>query len=314
MGLAFRHTYKCVCAALWAFARVCAGSDLEHALYVDEDLLGGMAQDADYTGGVAVTFTTDRGDGSRREIEVGGAAFTPAEISSPDIVWHDRPYAGLIYVSAALDRLNDRSAAATTLTIGVLGLPWIGNTQRRVHRAMGSDRPRGWHHQISEGGEPTLRISHERRWLSEPIELAGGRAQWLYRAGVGAGFITDLSLGFAARFGSFSDARWDLHSSPTGLGDRAAFGRTAERDRFVYTTLSLRVPAYDAFLQGQFRDSDVTVRARDRRYVVPAASLGVVFGLPRGRNLHYFIRAQRSEVRLAERSETAVYGGISLSW
>lgn len=304
----------CVCAVLWTFAGRCLGADVEHALYVDEDLLSGMAQDADYTGGIALAFAVDRAEDRRYEFEVGGAAFTPLAITDPDVVAHDRPYAGLIYISGALDQLEEHRAATTTLTVGVLGLPWIATVQRRVHRAMGSDRPRGWQHQISDGGEPTLRLSHERRWLSEPMELAGGRAQWLYRVGAGVGFLTDLNFGLAARFGRFSDPRWDLHSSPTGLGDRAAFGRAAEHDRFLYATLSVRVPAYDAFLQGQFRDSDVTVPSRDRRYLVPAASLGGVLGLSRGRNLHYFIRAQRSDIRLAERSETAVYGGVSLSW
>jgi hypothetical protein len=303
-----------VCAVLWMLARTCAAADVEHALYVDEDLLSGFSQDADYTGGVAVTFSGERAEDERYEIEVGGAAFTPQDISDPEIVAHDRPYAGLIYVSGALDRLSENRGATTSLAVGVLGLPLIASAQRTVHRAMHSARPRGWRHQISNGGEPTLRLAHERRWLSEPVEVAGQRVQWLYRAGAGVGFLTDLSLGIAARAGRFADLRWDIHTSPTGLSDRAAFGRTAERDRFFYATLTARVPVYDALVQGQFRDSDVTVSAHERRYLVPAASVGFVLGLPKGRNLHYFIRAQRSDVRLEERSETAIYGGISLSW
>jgi len=309
-----RSATALVCALLWTFARTCAAADVEHALYLDEDLLSGFSQDADYTGGLAVTFAGERAEGERYEIEIGAAAFTPEQIGNPDVDPDDRPYAGLIYGSGALDHSSERGGATTTLAIGVLGLPLIASAQRAVHRAMHSQQPRGWRHQISDGGEPTLRLSHERRWLSEPVEVAGQRLQWLYRAGAGVGFLTDLSFGIAARAGQFSDVRWDIHTSPTGLGDRAAFGRTDERDRFFYATLTARVPVYDVFVQGQFRDSDITVSSRDRRYLVPAASVGFVFGLPKGRNLHYFIRAQQSDVRLADRSDTAVYAGISLSW
>lgn len=325
-----------VCAALCALLCASAKADPAHTLYIDDDLFSGMAHDADYTGGIAMTsaddFATDsdrlhgfllglgRALGMRSathgyELEIGAAAFTPSNVTERDPVLHDRPYAALVYVSAALSQedLEGRSAL-TTLTVGALGLPFAPHVQRRIHHVMGSVQPKGWQHQISEGGEATVRLAHERKWAGNAVDFAGGRAQWLYRAGAGVGFLTDVSAGVALRYGRFSDLRWDLHSSPAGLSDRAVADHASQGDRFVYATVSGRVPIYNALLQGQFRDSDVTVPSRERRSFIPDMSLGFVVGLADDRELHYFIRAQRSDVRFAQRSDTMVYGGVSLSW
>jgi len=329
-----------VIIVLWAVigGALCssANAELARTLYIDEDLFSGIANDADYTGGLAVTFADDLVMGAggvprwieqldrmlglhspqhRYEIEVGAAAFTPQDIADFQVVRGDRPYAGIVYASATLIQAQGPSfSATTTVTAGILGSAFIPRVQRRVHRAMGSIQPRGWHHQISDGGEGTLRLSHELKWARPVADLGGMQGQWLYRAGAGIGFVTDVSVGVAARIGQFSSARWDIHSSPTGLSDRSMFDRSDQRARFLYVTMSARVPLYNAFLQGQFRDSEVTMSARQRRYLVPDASLGFVLGLPKGRDLHYFLRAQRSDARLERRSETFVYAGVALSW
>jgi len=325
-----------LCVALGCAVCSSARAEPTRALYIDEDLFSGMATDADYTGGVAVVFANDliaESDNTRRwltrlnrlvgmqsssyryEFEVGAAAFTPADTASSAVVAGDRPYAGLVYGSAAvIQSQDDRHSAVTVLTVGALGLGIVPTAQRRIHRAMGSAQPNGWQHQISAGGEPTLRLAHEQTWARPAVDLAGGRAQWLWRAGAGLGFITDVSVGTAVRFGRFSDSRWSIHTSPTGLSDRALSGHADPHDRFLYATLSARLPLHSVFLQGQFRDSDVTVPSSERRYLIPDASLGYVAGLRNGRALHYFLRAQRSDVRLTKRSESIVYAGLSLSW
>jgi hypothetical protein len=155
---------------------------------------------------------------------------------------------------------------------------------------------------------------HERQWASEVVRFSGSQFQWLYRAGAGVGFLTDVNAGVAARWGRFSDPRWGIHASATGLSDRAVFSHADDRDRFLYGAVSARVPFYNALLQGQFRDSDFTVPSDARRHFVPEVTLGFVLGLSKGRDLHYFIRAQRSDIRLPERSDTTIYGGFTLSW
>jgi hypothetical protein len=334
------------CLVLYILPLASAAAETTRTIYLDDDLLSGFAEDSDYTGGAALTFAGEIprdvspvGDSAassprlrewlssmdrllgissnsyRYEIEIGGAAFTPADIITAEPVTNDRPYAGLVYVAGTLIQDEDAyRSAVTSLAVGVLGSELVPHAQHTVHRWMGSDQPNGWRHQISDGGEATLRLMHERRWASDVRSFAGERVQWVYLAGAGVGFLTDINAGVAVRIGDFSTARWDIHASPTGLSSRAVSGVADPGDRFFYGALSARVPLYNALLQGQFRDSDVTVPSADRRRFVPDATLGYVMGLPKGRNLHYFIRAQLSDVRLAERSDTLVYGGVSLSW
>lgn len=301
---------------------------------VDEDLFSGMGNDADYTGGLALTLSGDlyeQPDAApewiqrldkqlgmvaqryRYEAEIGGAAFTPLRITQSGVQHDDRPYAGILYASATLVRWGGAQSAATTILAGVLGSDLAPAAQRRIHRAMGSDEPRGWHHQISDGGELTFRVMHEVTRATAVRDLGGTNVQWLYRMSAGAGVLTDVGLGVAVRFGQFTDSHWAIHSSPLGLSDRM-IASGSRSDRFFYVTAGARLSLYNAFLQGQFRHSDLTVGDNDRRKLVPDASFGFALDTPRNSSLHYFLRVQRSEMRLAARDEVAVYGGIALSW
>src|SRR6202008_2731812 len=104
--------------------------------------------------------------------------------------------------------------------LGCLGSALVPRAQRGVHRAMGSVQPEGWRHQISDGGELTARLMHERQWAREAVSFAGSDLQLLYRAGAGIGFMTDVTAGVAARWGRFKSPAWRIHASPTGLGYR----------------------------------------------------------------------------------------------
>ncbi|MET0499451.1 MAG: lipid A deacylase LpxR family protein [Steroidobacteraceae bacterium] len=332
-----RQAATTICMLVCAGICPAAAAGPLRTIHLDDDLFSGMSSDADYTGGGAIALTNEISDDAspgmldwlsrmdrmtgvqasryRYELELGAAAFTPADIARKEAILSDRPYAGLVYLSGALvQEQGALSSAVTTLTLGYLGGDFVPRAQRRVHRTMRSIQPEGWHHQISDGGEATARVMHERQWAGATMNFAGARLQWLYRAGAGIGFLTDVNAGVAARWGRFTDPRWSIHSSPTGLSDRAMFSHADHRDRFIYGSVSAKVPFYNALLQGQFRDSDVTIPSDARRHFVPEVALGLVIGLSRGRDLHYFIRAQLSDMRLPERSDTTVYGGVSLSW
>ena len=47
------------------------------------------------------------------------------------------------------------------------GLPAAGSVQHALHGLTGSEQPQGWSHQVSAGGEPTLRYSTARQALIE---------------------------------------------------------------------------------------------------------------------------------------------------
>src|SRR5262249_48410392 len=155
-------------------------------LHIDNDLFAGRNLDRDYTGGLAITvsgtsardgflsldplltrtdgvfdklFGADPAASVRHARQVGLIAFTPSDIVTREAQQADRPYASLLFASNGRVRVDaDYSGAWTsTLTVGVLGLHLTETLHDLVHEAVGSEKPQGYDHQISNGGEPTAR-------------------------------------------------------------------------------------------------------------------------------------------------------------
>ena len=84
--------------------------------------------------------------------------FTPRDLGARDVVRGDWPYASLFFLSAGRRYASPVSRVAydTSLTIGVLGLAAAADVQRVLHDVTGTVQPKGWSHQISDGGEPTV--------------------------------------------------------------------------------------------------------------------------------------------------------------
>jgi lipid A 3-O-deacylase len=95
--------------------------------------------------------------------DFGQIMVTPADIGRAVPDPRDRPYAGLLFVSASWQRLADDHYAALKLITGVVGPEsFAEQTQKTVHRTIGAALPRGWDHQLRT--EPILNAVYERRW------------------------------------------------------------------------------------------------------------------------------------------------------
>lgn len=102
---------------------------------------------------------------------IGQNFFTPAELHTPDLQTNDRPYAGWLYASTALQARTTAPGAHARLYVwgadfGVVGPKALGKTtQDFVHdRISHSRRAQGWHHQLAN--EPGLNLYHQTklRW------------------------------------------------------------------------------------------------------------------------------------------------------
>ncbi len=95
--------------------------------------------------------------------DVGQIMVTPADATRAEPDPRDRPYAGLLYFSASWQRLAGDHYAALKLITGVVGPEsFAEQTQKAVHRLVGSPLPRGWDRQLRT--EPILNAVYERRW------------------------------------------------------------------------------------------------------------------------------------------------------
>jgi hypothetical protein len=316
------------------------------ALSVDNDVLSPNGGDRDYTGGFSLTLGGRRAkdawwslDGlrgsvdhvlgldslyadrelTRHSVETGVTIFNPGSINVPEKQVGDRPYAGLVYFAHTAVEVEPARDLAylSTLTLGVLGLPIVGDAQKAFHRAIGSPQPVGWENQISNGGEPTFRYAFARVKRSWAGELAGvdGELTTTWRASVG--YITEASYGVATRFGAFRTPWWSYNPQIAEYAEKSVPVVASEgggSEHYFWGGFNVKARAYNAFLQGQFRESAVTFSSSELNHMLVDGWLGYTWATAGNWRFSYVLRAQSAEVRSGPANHTETWGGIILSY
>jgi len=337
-------------AALAATApsRAAAEDDAPHervwTLRIDDDFLALSGRDADYTGGFAYALNDDAPVGPRwlaraldwiddalrvpragtagqhDAFEVALQLFTPRDLTAEEALPDDRPYANLVYASSsALEHDENRDIVRqTTFTLGVLGLPVVGDLHRALHELLNSPLPNGYAHQISNGGEPTFRYAFSSRRLIASGLL--GERPYSARFGFTAslGYLTDASVEIAVRSGPDRVPWW---SAPPPLSDyagqppiRSAGDHTASPRGAVFEGgLAVRARVYNAFLQGQVRHADVTFSSSELNHLLLEAWFGVSTELEGGLAISYSLRWQSPEIATGAGSRSFSWGTLSFA-
>lgn len=295
-------------------------------LELANDGLGFVSGDQNFSAGLAVTLHGTRArdtwisldpvlgwinaglplprSGLRRHaLEFGLAMFTPGALGESEPIRDDHPYACLPFLANTRRDVEAGAALAyqSTLLLGVLGTDLCEHLQREAHELINDTLPRGWDNQISEGGEPTARYSLARRSLLYLGTADAGRGELVWNLEGAAGFTTHLGLGLDWRWGQFASAWWSRAPSQNeylGLGAGVVTGR----ERYLFGGFSLRARAYNALLQGQFRDSRVTFDRDQLRVVVAEGWLGATTSLGRHRQLSFVFRVRSPELRPAKQN------------
>jgi len=309
------------------------------AVSLDNDLFAPRQTDRDYTAGIAVKIFDDSNvaqlpaldralaaadklaGGSailtakqnHTAVEFGFYGITPEEIDNAHIIPNDRPYSSLIYLSAsrAYQAANSLNGWTSSLTVGALGLDVFKASQNTVHRLVGSKRAEGWRHQISDGGELTARYSLA---YHDYTSLNSQRTKLKLSYFSSLGYLTETGVALSFRDGLISSpsnrfnpelAHYGEHATDTGGGQ--------SREHYFWAGVSLKARAYNAFLQGQFRQSRHTISHEDVRYLLAEAWLGYTFALSRHYTLSYVARVQSSEIQGGKGDRLLSWGGLVLS-
>ncbi len=320
------------------------------SFYLDNDIFSLAGQDRDYTGGLAINLAGARaarwplsldpalgwldrqreralGEGPEQGVQTtlhslqfGLAAFAPDDLESPQPVAGDRPYASLIYLSNSRVSLlpGSDTATQTTLTLGLLGSPLAGDFQEAFHSAIGSTQPQGWGNQISEGGEPTARYSYARQqlWWGQSQGLTRHEVKRSWEASVG--YITEANASLSWRWGrintpwwSFTPDRAEYFAQPTpGLALDCLQG---PRELYVWAGIKGRARAYNALLQGQFRDSVLSYDWDEVRPLLGEAWLGVTGQVGEHYRLSWVLRYQSAELRDEIGDRELLWGSVFIS-
>ncbi len=316
------------------------------SLNVDNDLLTGGGRDQDYTGGLALAITgggtrdwlfgLDRARGAvtrltglerlfinqnhvtRHTIEFGFTLFTPSDITISEPIPNDHPYASLFFVAnAAQHVLPDRKISyQSVLTFGLIGLGLADSVQSGIHTVIGSDEPEGWDNQISDGGEPTARYSFS---VAKTLIEGGGpglSTQFTVNSEASVGFTTDASVGFGMRWGRLERPWHTFNPHPAeyiSIGNPPdGSTKTSNREAYLYAGLNVKARLYNAILQGQFRDSEVTFDFDELNPIVAEGWAGFLTELSGGYRFGMFIRARSAEIDVGQ-ARNPVWGGFVIS-
>jgi hypothetical protein len=332
-------TWVLLTAALLS-VRVEAQNDLEYTgvrIQLDNDLFAGRDQDRDYTGGFAVAISGSAardgllsldpilarldslGGPQDPEVhyarQVGLMAFTPQDIVSREAQHDDRPYASLLFTSNGRVRVepDNRTAWSSSLTIGVIGLSLTDRLQSVIHDVVGSEDPAGYSHQISAGGEPTARYTLARHslWIANP----NGTLDVKTTVQGSVGYLTETSAAISMRLGRFDSPWWSFTPELTDYiaAPTPSVSNKSRPEMYVFLGARVKARAYNAFLQGQFRDSAVTYSASELEPVLAEAWIGVVTQLMNQTQISYSLNYQTAEISHGPAARDALWGAVQLT-
>jgi hypothetical protein len=321
--------------------------ELGWTVHVDNDLFALADRDRDYTAGVAFSLGggtvgdrapplaaaldrldsvlaagpfAPRGSAQGEALEIGLLLFTPQDLATRGPIFDDRPYASLLYVSGTHVREDAARGVAhqSSLTLGALGLPFAAQLPRGVHEITGREEPRGYDHQISSGGEPTFRYTASRYQLIARGALGARPFSLRLGADASVGYVTELGAEIAVRWGRTELPWW---ASPPGSSEYAGHPPVsaprprggAPRRMFVDAGAKVRLRAYNSFLQGQFRDSDVEYSSADVNHVLLESWLGVTTVFSDGLSFSYTIRHQTRELDTGRGSRGFTWASIAVA-
>lgn len=281
-----------------------------YAIYLDQDFfIPAKNEDRDYTMGLGIEWFWDADPQAvgfldraleaidkrigpkgtshsfQKSLMFGSLTFTPEDLANSSPIFDDRPYASLLYLSGKRiairqgDPSHRDSILGTELLVGLLGSGFSEFFQTKFHQAYRSVSntdepvdPLGWSNQISEGGEPTLRyrVTFAQEWLDE---------EWFdlsYGSDLNLGFQTNASLGAQFRIGKRQSGFWTLPYDPINRGSFIPDSRQSEF--YVWGAYRARFVGYDALIQGQFRNSEVTANSSGIERLVHESGIGATYG------------------------------------
>ena len=248
--------------------------------------------------------------------DFGMTAFTPGDLEDENVIPGERPYASLFYISSAKMRAyNDGHALKTRFVLGVLGLDYAGNLQRYLHNDLGLSKkdPRGWANQISDGGELTALYAVERTEV-----LREDRAGWIdydltYTVSGNVGYYVDSAIGFDVRLGRITSPYYAHSANPLSAYNHGNCVSCRADDNFLFFSYRIRAVLYNAFLQGQFRDSTHTLDDDEIERILHEAGGGWTYHVLDGFQLTYALNYKSSEIKGAY-ARSHWWGGLYFSW
>ena len=203
--------------------------------------------------------------------------FTPEDWERSDLIEDDRPYAATLLVGVGYNSRSDDAMETTLLQVGIVG-PAAGGEEIQdfVHDLVGSDKFRGWDHQLRN--EPVVRVMKQwfQRWDSPRLFDSALSGDVIAHGGGSLGNLaTFANAGVEVRVGSVLPD--DFGSAPIlPVGETVSPVRrsnyTERLAAHLFIAVDVRYVVHDITLDGNtWRDS----HSVDREPVVADVGMGV---------------------------------------
>ncbi|MEE8259718.1 MAG: lipid A deacylase LpxR family protein [Nitrospinaceae bacterium] len=248
---------------------------------------------------------------------LGQNIFTPEDISNPNLILNDRPYAGWLYFGVGLMRSQIKKEGfaifdTLELDLGIVGPEaYAQDVQIWWHKNISdSPRPAGWDNQLKN--EPGILLNLERKWRMEltPHNYEGLQVDFLPSVGAALGNVyTYASVGTMFRLGVNLPVDYGPPRIRPGAqgSDFFQYDKKKPVSWYAYAGVEGRALAVNIFLDGNtFADS----HSVDKKYFVGDFHTGFVLVI-------YHVRLAFSQVfRSSEfngQQELSEFGSINLS-
>lgn len=224
-----------------------------------------------------VPWFPDEGE-LRHGYAFGQSMFTPKDITVAYPPLTERPYAGWLYGTVGLGRASGRQLDLFALTLGMVGPASLAEqSQKTVHKAIGSPDPKGWDTQLRD--EPGIVATYQRSWREAATATRLGHTLDLtpHVGGAIGNVFTYGNAGLTLRYGKrlprdFGPPR--IQPSLLGSGE---FSPVSGFNWYLFAGVEGRAVARNIFLDGNtFSDS----RRVDRKPLVGDLQFGVVLDWP----------------------------------
>lgn len=245
-------------------------------------------------------------------VNIGQGIFTPSDALRTDLIEADRPYAGALLVTFGYNARKGDRLRTTQLALGMVGPAALAEeSQDLIHDITGSEKFRGWSHQLEN--EPLLNLVHERSRRRFVRAIGHGALEWdgiSHWGGALGNLSTHANAGFELRigqrlpddFGSSPVRPAGSNTSPT-IDSRVTPGWSWH----AFLATDARWVLHDTTLDGNtFRTS----HSVDKTSLVAEAAIG--FSVMYGRTKFAFASYFRSREFRGQHDRPA-YGSFTIS-
>ncbi|MFO7970547.1 MAG: lipid A deacylase LpxR family protein [Desulfobacterales bacterium] len=247
---------------------------------------------------------------TRASISIGQNIYTPEDITDPQLITEDRPYAGWLYMGFGLvANQGSRRYDKLELDIGVVGpLSFAEEVQKAWHSILGLSKPEGWDNQLEN--EPGINLFYEQaRRLEKNMLLYGLEYDVIPHFGGSLGNVfTYAASGLTLRIGPDLDEDFGPPRIRPSLPGGGFFRSKKGVNWYVFAGVEGRAVLYNIFLDGNaFSDS----HSVDKKLWVGDLQAGLTIQVHRVR-ISYTQIYRTKEYHKQDRADA--FGSLSISY